>query len=223
MFTKQTKRIQNTNDMNNIIDKTLILNGIKEYKKFKSDAEFARFLDIKPQTLYSWYNRNTFDIDLLYSKCVELNPRWLLTGEGSMLNADNTNNSIGIPYYNVDFTAGFDIMFDPQNATPHSYANGPLFEGADYIVKCSGDSMSPKIPNGCYIGLKQIAIADILFGEIYAIVTDSWRTIKYIRKSKSDNNLLLVPENKIDYDEQELQITKVRSVWMVMAYGVKLN
>lgn len=51
----------------------------------KTDADFARFLGIKPQTLSSWYSRNTFDIELLYTKCGDINANWLLTGKGNML------------------------------------------------------------------------------------------------------------------------------------------
>lgn len=68
-----------------IFDKTLILNKLKNHYSFKKDSDFARFLEIKPQTLASWYSRNTFDIELLYSKCVEINPDWLLSGKGEML------------------------------------------------------------------------------------------------------------------------------------------
>lgn len=67
------------------INKSLILNEIKSHYKIKSDAEFARFLEIKPQTLSSWRSRNTYDIDLLYAKCIDLNAEWLLTGKGPML------------------------------------------------------------------------------------------------------------------------------------------
>lgn len=70
--------------------KLLIINKIIEYKKFKSDAEFARFLDITPQNLSKWKQRNTYDIELLYTKCPELNPEWLLTGRGPMLKEDKT-------------------------------------------------------------------------------------------------------------------------------------
>lgn len=69
-------------------NKSLILKEIKKHYSIKSDADFARFLDIKPQTLSSWYSRNTFDIDLIYSKCVDIDGNWLLTGKGSMLKDD---------------------------------------------------------------------------------------------------------------------------------------
>lgn len=67
------------------IDKSMILNRIKSYLGLDKDAEFARYLGISPQTLSSWHSRNTFDIHLLYSKCVFVNAEWLLTGEGEML------------------------------------------------------------------------------------------------------------------------------------------
>ena len=70
------------------MDKTLILNKIKEYKNFKSDADFARFLEIPAQNLSKWKARNTYDIEILYTKCTELNPEWLLTGEGEMLKSE---------------------------------------------------------------------------------------------------------------------------------------
>jgi len=68
-----------------IIDKALILNKIKEHYSFKSDAAFARFLEIKPQTLATWYSRNTFDIELLYAKCEGIDGNFLLSGNGEIL------------------------------------------------------------------------------------------------------------------------------------------
>ena len=74
------------------VDKKLILSKIKNHYNFKTDADFARFLGIKPQVLSNWQNRNTFDAELIYTKCVDFNPEWLLTGNGQMLkpNAQKT-------------------------------------------------------------------------------------------------------------------------------------
>lgn len=71
------------------MDKRLMLNEIKKYYKFKSDAEFAMHLGITPQNLSNWKARNTFDAELIYTKCEELNPKWLLTGKGEMLKTEN--------------------------------------------------------------------------------------------------------------------------------------
>lgn len=66
------------------INKSLILNKLKNHYQFSTDSEFAHFLGIKPQTLSSWHSRNTFDIDLLYAKCVNVDANFLLTGKGEV-------------------------------------------------------------------------------------------------------------------------------------------
>jgi len=63
----------------------LIINKLKEYYGFKTNKEFADFLGIAPTTLSSWYSRSTIDYNLIYSKCVDIDANWLLTGEGEML------------------------------------------------------------------------------------------------------------------------------------------
>ena len=70
------------------MDKTLILNKIKSYLKIEKNTDFAEFLEIKPTTLAMWYKRNTFDIELLFKKCEEINANWLLTGQGEMLKSE---------------------------------------------------------------------------------------------------------------------------------------
>ncbi len=81
-------------------DKSLILNAIKLHYKFKSNADFASFLGIAPTTLSSWYSRGTFDYELLYAKCVDINGDWLLSGIGSMIrnnNMDYFSNTVEEP------------------------------------------------------------------------------------------------------------------------------
>lgn len=74
--------------MSSFLDKNLILDRIKELYQLKNNAKLASFLGIPPTTLSSWYSRNTLDLDIIYEKCVGINWQWLITGEGSMLRAD---------------------------------------------------------------------------------------------------------------------------------------
>jgi transcriptional regulator with XRE-family HTH domain len=129
----------------------------------------------------------------------------------------------GIPFYNVDFEAGFSLVENNQQSQPDYYINDPMFSEADCVVKCNGDSMGKKIPSGCYLGIKKIDVTDVLYGEIYALVTKSFRTVKYVRKSKIKGHLLLVPENTEQYDAQDYPISKLLSIWQVVAYGVKIG
>ncbi|MBB2146591.1 hypothetical protein GM921_13900 [Pedobacter sp. LMG 31464] len=64
------------------LDKELILSRIKFHYKFKSDAQLARFLGLGTNTLANWYTRNTINYDLIFTKCNDLNPTWIITGEG---------------------------------------------------------------------------------------------------------------------------------------------
>ncbi len=88
--------------MSTDINKSLILNKIKSFYGFDSDTEFANYLGIKRQTLSSWHKRNTFDIELLYAKCVKIDGNFLLTGSGelekrkvnNLSQFDNVTNSV---------------------------------------------------------------------------------------------------------------------------------
>lgn len=67
------------------MDKTTMLECLINHFTDGNKAAFGRMLGIKPQTINSWLLRNSFDIDLIYSKCAGISAHWLLTGEGEML------------------------------------------------------------------------------------------------------------------------------------------
>ena len=140
------------------LDKSLILNTIKEYYNFKSDAEFARFLDIKPQTLASWHTRNTYDYELLYSKCVGLNGEFLLSGKGNAfptLEADKKYLKENHAQYNTKQTPQV-ITVTPQNEdnivlvdvkAQAGYLNG--YDDPSYLKKLPTYNL-PSIRNGIF-------------------------------------------------------------------------
>ena len=70
--------------MSTEINKSLILNELKAFLGIDSDTDFAEFLGISRQTLSSWHARNTFNIELLYAKCVNVDGNYLLTGKGDI-------------------------------------------------------------------------------------------------------------------------------------------
>lgn len=71
--------------------KSQILNELIAYKGFRTKTEFASFVGILPQTLSKWLDRNTFDTDTMIVKFPEINPFWLVTGDGPMLLSEATN------------------------------------------------------------------------------------------------------------------------------------
>ena len=111
--------------MNTKINKSLILNEIKSYYNFVSDSEFAKFLGIKPQTLSSWHTRNTFDIELLYSKCENINAEYLLTGIGD-IEKPNIEKKLHSESVTKSVT---------NNVTNQKYKKGYTNEDNPYIIE----------------------------------------------------------------------------------------
>lgn len=67
------------------MDKKERLLALIDYYANGNKTQFAKLIGLSPQGLSSWISRSTFDIDLIYSKCVNISPRWLITGDGDMI------------------------------------------------------------------------------------------------------------------------------------------
>lgn len=159
---------------------------------------------------------------------------WLLTGAGSMLKDDlngiktideansstlpttSMNPSIGTPYYDVDFIGGFDEVFNSQVNIPATNIVIRGFEKASLWCNVTGHSMEPKINHGDIIALHQCTLNDIQYGEIYAVVLDTIRTIKILRRSPDPDKLRFIPINTNDYDEQEFDKSRIINVFEVI-------
>ena len=150
---------------------------------------------------------------------------WLLTGKGCMLKDDGDNveaplatNSltVGTPYYDVDFLGGFNEVFNLQTSVPETNIVIRGFEKADLWCNVTGHSMEPKINHGDIIALRQCSVDDIQYGEIYAVVLDTIRTIKILRKSSSPDKLRFIPINIDDYDEQEFDKSRIINILEVV-------
>jgi len=74
--------------MGSILDKHSVLDRIKLFYGLKGNADLSRFLGVAPNTITNWYGRRSFDIDVIYTKCVDVNLDWLLTGRGEMFRSE---------------------------------------------------------------------------------------------------------------------------------------
>lgn len=124
--------------------------------------------------------------------------------------------SEGLPFYDVDVTLGFDNLPNDQTAIPSYCMNIPAFKNCDCAVPCYGRSMVPEINDGAIIAIKEINKDSVLPGEAYLIITEEYRTVKYIRTIKGNSTKWrLVPENTDEYDEMLIDIDKVLKVFLV--------
>lgn len=170
----------------------------------------------------------------------ELSSDWLLRDKGEMFNLsdgpnkekwrkisekDEKNMDLpkislekgqGKPYFDVDFLGGFDEVFNSQVTVPTCNVIVPGFEKAQVWCNVTGHSMEPKINHGDIIAMRECSVDDIQYGETYAVVLDTIRTIKILRKGSSSDVLRYVPINTTDFDEQEYPIARIQRIFEVI-------
>lgn len=179
-------------------------------------------------------------IESLVENYPQYSAEWLLTGKGGMLKTSSANKTnveqqhistskadestpvvtydpnVGVPYYDVDFVAGFDLIINNQTFLPTANIVVYGFEKVQMWCNATGNSMYPKICHGDMIALRECTLEDIQYGEIYAVVLDTIRTIKILRKSDNPNKFRFIPINTEEYDEQEFCKSRILRVFEVL-------
>ena len=122
----------------------------------------------------------------------------------------------GTPYYDVDFIGGFSEIINSQVTVPACNVVVPGFEKAQLWCNVTGHSMEPKINHGDIIALRECTVDDIQYGEIYAVVLDTIRTIKILRRGSTPDVLRYVPINLENFDEQEYPLARIMKVYEVL-------
>jgi len=168
------------------------------------------------------------DVNKLSEK-LRVRKGWLLDGEGQMMKApDEVLDQIpamptrsydaraGVPFFNVEFELGFDILGTDNRNTPDYMIDFKPYNTADCWCTSKGNSMFPTISGGDIIAMKKIEDFHILMNnEIYGIVTvNGLRTIKRVKDN--GDTITLIPDNKNGYDEQTIEKKDVMHVFQVL-------
>lgn len=214
--------------MSRFLEKTLILDRIKEAYSLKSNAKLAAFLGIPPTTLSSWYSRNSFDLDLIYEKCVDIDLNWLLTGEGSMFRKESEKENIPVAHPSDSPTEGIPLI--PISAMAGAFTGEqsvleyecerfvvPTFKGAEFLISVKGSSMYPKYNSGDIVACKRLPMDDIFFqwNKVYVLDTDQGPLIKRVKPGSDKEHVLIVSDNE-HYEPFELPLDRIYHVALVI-------
>lgn len=146
---------------------------------------------------------------------------WLWLGMGTPFEAEPEQNRLpdGVPVYDIDVTAGnydLDRMFTQDRII--GYVNLPRINRNNLIVHVSGDSMEPEIPNGTYIAIRpEEDFQSILYGQIYVVVTDDFRRVKYLRRCQADPSKVILHSANPNYDDIEIDKSQIIKLFRVDA------
>ena len=125
----------------------------------------------------------------------------------------------GTPVYDIDVTAGTmprAQMFADEQII--GTVNLPDMVSRDSrIVRVSGDSMSPVIRNGDFIAVRELTnTRQIYWGQIYVVMLDDYRMVKYVRRNSNPAMVTLHSENPA-YDDMEVLRDEIRDLMFVQA------
>ena len=205
----------------------MILDRIKLYIDTKgiSIAAFEKSVGMSNASFSKPLKNNgaigTDKLENILSIYSDISPEWLLTGQGDMLKEEpslsvSMNPQEGTPYYDVDFLGGFDLQENSQAMVPALNIVANICPRAEMWCNITGHSMEPTISHGDIIALHKCSVEDIQYGEVYAVVLDTFRTVKILRKSSTPGMLKFVPVNKEEFDEQEFSISRILQVYEVV-------
>ena len=175
-------------------------------------------------------NVRSKSLALIANAYPQLNIDWVKTGNGEsiipiqdkalQMYSNDVKEGVytGTLVYDVDATCGTDIRdIDFTNDNVIGSVDLPEISKSSKIIRANGDSMEPKIYDGNRIVIREIMNwNDIYYGQIYLIVMDEYRMIKYIRRYEQDeeNYIILRSENK-EYDDIKLHKSKIRKLFIV--------
>ncbi len=201
----------------------MILALIEHYSN-GNKAQFASLLGITPQGLSTWIKRESFDIELIFSKCEDVSAQWLLTGEGEMIKDDKRevahqaeNPKEGIPL--IPFSAMAGALTGEQSALEYECERYvvPAFHNADFLMPVKGNSMTPTYISGDIVACQRVPLTDLFFqwNKPYVLDTAQGAIIKRIKPGSDKDHVLIVSDNK-EYDPFELPYKDIYAVALVI-------
>lgn len=173
--------------------KDILLELIKHYTCGNKE-QFAKMVGTSPQNISTWISRNTFNVDKILTKCVGINPSYILTGEGPMLK-NNTPARRSSYFVSDDIEdVSYTNIVDEIPVVPAAIVKVPDTDVLQYVQHNDTDmrrvlrgnviadmcarvkdlAMYPEIQVGDEIYLKEIKnCANLANGNVYVVDTYS--------------------------------------------------
>lgn len=210
-----------------------IVQRLKKYLDFidVSVSVAEKKINLSNGSLSKPFNANTTiktdTLEKFLNTYPELNPEWLLTGQGSMLKEQVTEqvpvpvamaiaSKAGIPLIPIEAMAGY--MAGGVQVLEYEAERFvvPTFKGADYLIAVRGSSMYPKYNSGDIVACKHLAL-DTFFqwNKVYVLDTQQGVLIKRICEGPDDLHILIVSENE-KYKPFKLHRNEIHSLAIVL-------
>lgn len=206
-----------------------IAEQLKEIRKEKglTQQQFACELDVSTATIASVENGSREAPKALMKSLVTkfgIDAKWLLTGEEPLDKISLENKETLIPYYDIDVMAHIAETLDLKSETPAGMLSIPGFKDCIACFPVYGESMEPKISSGDIIAVgNAVNYEQILWGEIYLVITDAWRVIKTVHPGKTEEYIILRSINPAYSGDTNLKKSDLRALYLVRGVVSRLG
>jgi len=194
-------------------ENSLIKRNILKYAEFKGISKYEVYQKTGiSRSVLSQNNGMTEDNLLKFlAYYSDVNPEWLLTGQGEMLRntekpdvklyePENTPSGRKlIPFYDIETEAGTVQISNMEDGNePAEYIDaGDWFLDADSAMRVHGDSMYPEYKSGSIIVMREVFDKRlIVYGEDYMVQTREYRVIKRLYRGTEEGRWLACSVNK---------------------------
>lgn len=210
------------------MNKSQILKEIKSHYGFVKDTDFAHFLGISPQVLSNWYTRNTFDYDILYTKCVDVNIDWIFTGVGEMLKSKGNeilkydDKLLSIPIVDISVAAGDGaINSDYIEVEETIQIPDRLVHGYEkYLcVRVRGDSMAPTLQDSSFLVIGLIHPSQwykMPDKHVYVVVDREGQSFVKRLKNRVKRGFIVCMSDNVDkarYPNFNIDVENLHGIW----------
>lgn len=203
----------------------------------RSQAQFSRLIDLDPSSMSRLLSGRMPITNQFVNRLVAnlgVSKAWFTKGEGVpfprsgnvVASAATTDTSLqpadsirpkGAPVYDIDATAGvapLSRMFAENRIIGYLDMPGVQFDCP--VVHVSGDSMTPIVPNGSYISIREIRDKSIIaWGSIYLVELEDYRMVKYLRRKPDNDDIVVLHSENPAYDDIEIRRSDIKKLFLV--------
>lgn len=170
---------------------------------------------------------NSTAIANILSIAPDVNIEWLITGNGDILRSDadaqmrvataELTSVGGIPLIPIEAMAGVLSGNSTQIMEREcEHYNIPMFKGAEFLIRISGDSMQPKYYSGDIVACKRLPLNTFFqWNRVYVVDSEQGVIIKRVRRGSDDRHIVFVSDNSV-YEPFELSLDKIYSIALVV-------
>ena len=176
-----------------------------ESRKLRNQAELVRSMGLSKgyvsQLMSGKREPSETIVSNLCARFPELNPQWIQTGEGEMLQdvrprpGDEFVEPNTVPLLPIFAQAGH--LTEWSEGVDESKCERVIspVKGIDMAIHIYGESMSPDIPNGSVCYVRRVTGKVIDYGRAYILDTVDGPVVKYLRPGSDDNHILCQSAN----------------------------